>query len=94
MVGVQVGEGNGLDPVDVELDAAPQRSLPHHLADGVRAVHEQPSPPGAQGEAGRVVYCREGVTDAEGEEVQADSRVDIAPVLESDGHGVLRGRGG
>lgn len=72
VIRVEVGEGDGLDPVEVELDVGLHRGVTQHLPDGVRAVDEEPPLLCAQREARGVVLRREGVADAEDEKLEAD----------------------
>ena len=53
MVGVQVRQHDGVYVGGVESHAGRKRRLPHHFADRVGAVDQQPAAFGLQSQAGR-----------------------------------------
>ena len=63
MVGVQMRQHDSVYVGGVESHACRKRSLPHHLADGVGAVDEQPAAFGLQGQASGVGNGRKGVAN-------------------------------
>ena len=65
VVRVQVGQHDGVYRGGVEIHRGRRRGLSHHLADGMRAVDQQPAAIGLQGQAGRVGDGRKGVSYAQ-----------------------------
>ena len=65
MVGMQMREHHATEVVDVERQTGFGARLRQDLADRVRTVDEQPGAACAQGEARRIVACREGIADAQ-----------------------------
>ena len=70
---MQVREDERVEIADIERDAGGGARLAEDLANGMRAIDEQPLPLGLQREAGGVVARRKGVADSKGEEAKRDS---------------------
>jgi hypothetical protein len=64
VIGVEVRDENAVEAVEIELDVGRLGGFGQHLANGMRAIDEQPTFAGDNGEAGRVIARGERIADA------------------------------
>ena len=65
VVGVQMTERNSLNANEIQRNTRGLRALVQQFADRVGAVDQEPIISRAEGHAGRVMKCGEGVADTE-----------------------------